>query len=62
MTQMARRLRADDVLQVLSSLFIERGPPDHIRSDNAPEFAARAARNRLGQVGVKTLFIRPGSP
>ncbi len=58
----ARRLRADDVLQILADLFIERGPPDHIRSDNGPEFAAKAVRNWLGQVGVKTLFIEPGSP
>ncbi len=58
----ARRLRADDVLQLLADLFVERGPPDHIRSDNGPEFAAKAVRTWLGQVGVKTLFIEPGSP
>jgi len=58
----ARRLTADDVLQVLSDLFVERGPPDHIRSDTEPEFAARAVRAWLGQVGVKTLFIEPGNP
>ena len=58
----ARRLTADDVLQVLADLFIEHGPPDHIRSDNGPEFAAKAVRGWLGQVGVKTLFIEPGSP
>jgi transposase InsO family protein len=58
----ARRLRADDVLQALADLFIERGPPDHIRSDNGPEFAAKAVRGWLGQVGVRTLFIEPGSP
>jgi transposase InsO family protein len=60
--EVARRLTADDVLQVLADLFVERGPPDHIRSDNGPEFAARAVRAWLGQVGVKTLFIEPGSP
>ena len=58
----ARRLTADDVLQVLADLFVERGPPDHIRSDNGPEFAAKAVRDWFGQVGVKTLFIEPGSP
>jgi putative transposase len=58
----ARRLRADDVLQVLADLFVEHGPPDHIRSDNGPEFAAKAVRAWLGKVGVKTLFIEPGSP
>ena len=58
----ARRLRADDVLQALVDLFVERGPPDHIRSGNGPEFAAKAVRGWLGQVGVKTFFIEPVSP
>jgi hypothetical protein len=57
----ARRLRADDVLQVLADLFVEREPPDHIRFDDGPEFAAMAVRSWLGRVGVKTLFIEPGS-
>ena len=58
----ARRLRSDDVLQCLTDLFVEHGPPEHIRSDNGPEFAAKAVRHWLGRVGVKTLFIEPGSP
>lgn len=58
----ARRLTSDDVLQVLCELFVERGPPGHIRSDNGPEFVAKAVRGWLGQVGVTTLFIEPGSP
>jgi transposase InsO family protein len=58
----ARRLTADDVLQALADLFVEHGPPNHIRSDNGPEFAAKAVRDWLDQVGVKTLFIEPGSP
>jgi putative transposase len=58
----ARRLRSDDVLQCLTELFIVHGPPQHIRSDNGPELAARAVRLWLGRVGVKTLFIEPGSP
>jgi putative transposase len=57
-----RRITADDVLQVLADLVVEHGPPDHVRSDNGPEFAAKAVRNWLGQVGVKTLFIESGSP
>jgi putative transposase len=57
-----RRLRSDDVLAVLVDMFVEHGPPEHIRSDNGPEFAARALRDWLGKVGVKTLFIEPGSP
>jgi Integrase core domain len=43
-------------------LFISRGVPDHIRSDNGGEFAAKAVRNWLAEVGVKPLFIEPGSP
>ncbi len=39
-----------------------RGVPDHIRSDNGPEFTAKAVREWLRRVGVKTLFIEPGSP
>lgn len=58
----ARRLRSDDVLQCLTELFVVHGPPQHIRSDNGPELAARAVRLWLGRVGVKTLFIEPGSP
>lgn len=57
-----RRFRSDDVLAVLSDLFIEHGPPEHIRSDNGPEFAAKAVRQWLEKVGVRTLFIEPGSP
>jgi len=58
----ARRITADDVLERLSDLFIRRGIPAHIRSDNGPEFAARAVRGWLGGLGVKALFIEPGSP
>ena len=59
---LARRLRSDDVLHVLVDLFVRHGPPDHIRSDNGSEFTAKAVRGWLGKVGVKTLFIAPGSP
>jgi len=58
----ARKLRADDVLHCLADLFALYGPPEHIRSDNGPEFAAHAVRSWLGRVGVKTLYIEPGSP
>ena len=57
-----RRFRSDDVLAVLADVFVEHGPPEHIRSDNGPAFAARAVRDWLGKGGVKTLFIEPGSP
>jgi len=58
----ARRQRSDDVLERLAWLFVTRGVPAHIRSDNGPEFTAKAVREWLGKVGVKTLFIEPGSP
>ena len=58
----ARRLQSDDVLQTLSELFVEHGPPANLRSDNGPEFTARVVRQWLGGLGVKTLFIAPGSP
>lgn len=58
----ARRLRSDDVLQCLADLFSEHGLPDHIRSDNGSEFTARSVRQWLGRLGVRTLFIEPGSP
>ena len=57
-----RRLRHDDVLAVLTDLFTQRGAPEHIRSDNGAEFTAQAIRDWLGRIGVKTLYIEPGSP
>ena len=57
-----RRLRSDDVLHLLAELFVGHGPPDHIRSDNGSEFTAKAVRGWLGKIGVRTLFIEPGSP
>lgn len=58
----ARRLTSDDVLERLAWLMCTRGVPGHIRSDNGPEFTAAAVREWLTRVGVKTLFIEPGSP
>ena len=58
----ARQLKSDDVLERLSWLFATRGVPEHIRSDNGPEFTATVVRNWLERVGVRTLFIEPGSP
>ena len=58
----ARKIRAQDVIDVLYNLFIYRCVPDHIRSDNGPEFTARAVRKWLSKLGVKTLYIEPGSP
>ena len=58
----ARQLKYEDVLAALAELFIARGPPAYIRSDNGSEFIATAVQKWLGQVGVKTLYIAPGSP
>jgi transposase InsO family protein len=58
----ARKIKSDDVLYCLTDLFVTQGPPEHIRSDNGAEFTAKAVRNWLGRIGVKTLFIEPGSP
>jgi putative transposase len=57
-----RRLGSEDVLERLTELFVNRGVPDHIRSDNGGEFTANAVRQWLGNLGVKTLYIEPGSP
>jgi putative transposase len=57
-----RKIRSQDVIEELFNLFIFRGIPKHIRSDNGPEFTARVVRKWLDRLGVKTLFIEPGSP
>ena len=57
-----RKLNSRDVLDTLGELFVLHGPPEHIRSDNIPEFIASALREWLGRIGVKTLYIEPGSP
>jgi len=61
-TLVNRKIKADDVIDQLFNLFVFRGIPEHIRSDNGPEFTARAVRKWLNRLGVKTLFIEPGSP
>ena len=57
-----RKLKSTDVIDVLSDLFILRGMPEHIRSDNGPEFVAKAVQEWIGAVGAKTAYIAPGSP
>lgn len=57
-----RKLKSTDVIDVLSDLFILRGVPGHVRSDNGPEFVAKAVREWITAVGAKTAFIEPGSP
>ncbi|GLJ00706.1 insertion element protein [Sphingobium sp. BS19] len=58
----ARQLKHEDVLAALADLFIARGLPANIRSDNGREFIATSVRKWLAQVGVKTLYITPASP
>jgi len=57
-----RRLKSTDVIDLLSDLFILRGAPGHVRSDNGPEFIAKAVRDWIAAVGSRTAFIEPGSP
>ena len=57
-----RKLKAIEVIDVLSDLFILRGIPGYIRSDNGPEFVAKAVQEWIAAVGAKTAYIAPGSP
>jgi transposase InsO family protein len=57
-----RKLTSMDVIETLARLFLQYGPPKHIRSDNGSEFTAAFIRKWLKDIGVKTLFITPGSP
>ena len=58
----SRRITYQDVIDQLFNLFVLKGIPEHIRSDNGTEFTAREIRKWLSRLGVKTLFIEPGSP
>ena len=60
--RVARRLNSSDVIDVLADLMIMRGAPEHVRSDNGPEFVAIAVREWIAKVGAKTAYIEPGSP
>jgi putative transposase len=60
--RVARKLKAVDVIDVLADLFILRGVPGHVRSDNGPEFIARALQDWIAAVGATTAYIAPGSP
>jgi len=57
-----RKLNSRNVLDALGELFLGCGPPEHIRSDNGPEFIANDLRQWLQQLNVKNLYIEPGSP
>ena len=58
----ARRIRANDVIDIFADVMIERGVPEYIRSDNGPEMVAKSLRQWLSRVGAQTLYIEPGSP
>ena len=60
--KVARRLKAIDVIDALSDLFILRGVPGHVRSDNGSEFIAKAVQEWIAAVGARTAYIAPGSP
>jgi len=60
--KVSRKIGSQDVIDELFNLIIYRGIPAHIRSDNGPEFTAKAVRSWLNRLGVKTMFIEPGSP
>jgi transposase InsO family protein len=60
--EVARSIRSSDVIGVLEYLFMVRGAPEFLRSDNGPEFIAEAIKTRLEKIGVGPLYIEPGSP
>jgi putative transposase len=60
--EVSRKQTSRDVLRTLAKLMLKHGVPEHIRSDNRPEFVAKAIRQWLSRLGVQTLFIEPGSP
>ena len=60
--EVERSITAEDVVETLASLFRRRGEPIFIRSDNGPEFVAKAIKRWLEVSGVRTLYIEPGSP
>ncbi len=61
-SRVGRRLTHHDVLEILTELFVQRGVPVHIRSDNGAEFTAKRVRSWLSRLQIKPLFIEPGSP
>ena len=57
-----RRLNSRHVIEVVADAMLEHGIPEHIRSDNGPEFVAKQLRKWLADIGTQTLYIEPGSP
>jgi len=62
MIRVDRKLNSTDVLDALTDLFILRGPPEYIRSDNGPGFIAQKVRNWIAAVGAKTAYIDQDHP
>jgi transposase InsO family protein len=60
--EVARSITAEDVMDQMIRLFRERRVPEYIRSDNGPEFIAKALREWLGRASVGTLYVEPGAP
>ena len=60
--RVARRLGRYEVIEVLADVMLFRGIPEHLRSDNGPEFVAEELRTWLAKLGTGTLYIEPGSP
>jgi putative transposase len=60
--RVARRLGSNEVIETLAEVMLWRGIPEHIRSDNGPEFVAKELRKWLGNLGTGPLYIEPGSP
>ena len=60
--RVARRLGSQEVIETLAEVMVWRGIPEHLRSDNGPEFIAQELRKWLGSLGTGTLYIEPGSP
>lgn len=58
----ARRIRSNDVIDLLADVMQTRGVPEHLRSDNGPEMVAKNLRRWLARLGTRTVYITPGSP
>ena len=60
--EVERSITSREVIQTLRYVFEVRGAPQHIRSDNGPEFIAKALQQWLSECHVQTLYIEPGAP
>ncbi len=60
--RVARRLSSHDAIDTLADAMVTHGVPEHVRSDNGPEFVAKDLRKWRADTGSKTLYIEPGSP